>query len=233
MAYFTSLLDPTMLIVLPGLLIALWAQVRVQSVFARYEKVSAARGITAAQVARELLQQSGIVDVAVERVPGRLTDHFDPQRGVLSLSEATYDSDSIAAIGVAAHEVGHVYQHYEQYTQLRMRSAFVPVAQIGSQAAVPLFILGMILAWEPLMWAGIAVFMAVVLFHLATLPVEFNASGRALAALEGGGYLTSQETDQAGKVLRAAGLTYIAATLQAMLQLLRLLVIAGGRRRRD
>lgn len=225
--------DPTMLIVLPGLLLALWAQFRVQSVFNRYSKVSAQRGLTAAQVAEDMLRQNNIMDIQVERIAGNLTDNYDPQKGVLSLSATVYDSTSLSALGVAAHEVGHVLQHYDEYAPLKMRSAFVPVAQVGSYAAVPLFILGLIMSWEPLMWAGIIVFMVVVLFYLVTLPVEFNASSRAIIALESGGYLTREETGPAQKVLRAAGWTYIAATLQAFLQLLRLLLLAGGGRRRD
>lgn len=223
--------DPTMLIVLPGLLLALWAQFHVQSVFARYQKVSAQSGLTAAQVAADMLRQGNIVDVKIERIAGNLTDNYNPQTGVLSLSASVYDSSSLSALGVAAHEVGHVFQHYDEYAPLKIRSAFVPVAQIGSYAAVPLFILGLLMSWEPLMWIGIAVFMAVVLFYLVTLPVEFNASSRAIASLEAGGYLTRDETGPARKVLNAAGITYIAAALQAFLQLLRLLVLAGGRRR--
>ncbi len=223
--------DPTMLIILPGLLLALWAQFHVQSVFRRYSKVPSQRGWTAAQVAEDMMRQNGVMDVQVERIRGSLTDNYNPQTGVLSLSSDVYDSTSLSALGVAAHEVGHVMQHYEEYAPLKMRSAFVPVAQIGSFAAVPLFILGLVMSWEPLMWVGIAVFIAVVLFYLITLPVEFNASNRAIAALESGGYLGYEEVGPARKVLNAAGLTYIAAALQAFLQLLRLLVLAGGRRR--
>lgn len=231
MPYFGYYLDPTMLIVLPGLILAIWAQAKVQSVFHKYSKVASQKGYTAAEVAREMLTQNGIVDVTVERIRGSLTDHYDPRTNVLGLSDSVYDSSSLAALGVAAHEVGHVYQHYEGYTPLKLRSTFVPVAQVGSYAAVPLFILGLLMSWEPLMWAGIIVFMLVVLFYLITLPVEFNASSRAVYALEAGGYLTYEEARPARKVLNAAGLTYIAAALQAFLQLLRLLVLAGGRRR--
>lgn len=225
--------DPTMLIVIPGLLLALWAQFRVQSVFSKYSKVHAQSGMTAAQVAEDMLRQNGIVDITVRRIAGNLTDNYNPKTGVLSLSSAVYDSTSLASLGVAAHEVGHVFQHYDQYAPLKIRSAFVPVAQIGSYAAVPLFILGLIMSWSPLMWVGIGVFIAVVLFYLVTLPVEYNASARAIASLETGGYLTREETIPARKVLNAAGLTYIAAALQAFLQLLRLLVLAGGRKRNN
>ena len=223
--------DPTMLIVIPGLLLALWAQFRTQSVFSKYAKVKSQRGMSAAQVATDMLRENGITDVEVVKIGGSLTDNYNPQTNVLSLSSTVYDSTSLSALGVAAHEVGHVFQHYDQYAPLKIRSAFVPVAQLGSWAAVPLFILGLIMSWEPLMWVGIIVFMLVVLFYLVTLPVEYNASNRAIAALESGGYLTREETGPARKVLNAAGLTYVAAALQAFLQLLRLLVLAGGRRR--
>lgn len=225
--------DPTMLIVIPGLLLAMWAQYRTQSVFTKYSKVAAQRGISAAQVAYDMLRENGITDVTIQQIAGSLTDNYNPQTNVLSLSQSVYGSTSLAALGVAAHEVGHVFQHYDQYAPLRIRSAFVPVAQIGSYAAVPLFLLGMFLSWQPLMWVGILVFMLVVLFYLVTLPVEYNASSRAIVALEAGGYLTREETEPARKVLNAAGLTYIAAALQAFLQLLRLVMLAGGRRRND
>lgn len=230
--YWYSYFDPTMLIVLPGLLLALWAQYHVQSVFSRYAKVQAQSGLTAAQVAEDILRHNGMGDVTVQRIAGNLTDNYDPRSNVLSLSASVYDQSSLSALGVAAHEVGHALQFYDGYVPLKLRSAFVPVAQLGSYAAVPLFILGLVMSWEPLMWVGIGVFMAVVLFYLVTLPVEFNASSRAVAALESGGYLTREETGPARKVLNAAGFTYIAALLQAFLQLLRLLVLAGGSRRR-
>lgn len=223
--------DPTMLIVLPGLILAIWAQMRVQIVFRRYAKVPSAKGWTAAQVVRDMLEQNGILDVSVSRVHGSLTDNYNPQTNVLCLSDDVFDSTSLAALGVAAHEVGHVLQHYDQYAPLKIRSGFVPVAQIGSYAAVPLFILGLLMSWEVLMWIGVFVFLAVVLFYVVTLPVEFNASNRAIAALEAGGYLTYEEARPARKVLNAAGMTYIAVALQAFLQLLRLLLLAGGRRR--
>ncbi|MDR0929427.1 MAG: zinc metallopeptidase [Oscillospiraceae bacterium] len=230
---FGYYLDPTMLIVLPGLLIALLAQWRISATFRKYSQVNAQRGLPASEVARELLLQSGITDVKITRVRGHLTDHFDPRTNTLALSDGVYDSASLAALGIAAHEVGHVVQQQEGYAPLRLRSAFVPVANVASHAAVPLFFLGMLLSWQPLMWIGIGVFMAVVLFYLVMLPVEFNASSRAIAALESGGFLTYEEARPAKQVLSAAGLTYVAAALQAMLQLLRLLVIASGRRRRD
>ena len=223
--------DPTMLLVLPALLLALWAQFRVQLTFRKYSRVQSQQGWTAAQMAADLLERSGLSDVRIERVRGSLTDHYDPRDNTLRLSETVYDSSSIAALGVAAHECGHAMQEAEGYKPLRIREKIVPVAQIGSWAAMPLFVLGLVMSWEPLLTAGIIVFSLVVAFYLVTLPVEFDASGRALEQLEGGGYLSSAETDDAGRVLRAAALTYVAAALQAVLQLLRLLVLAGGNRR--
>ena len=202
-----------------------------QSTFRKYSDVPSAQGWTAAEMAADLLARNGLGDVRVERVRGSLTDHYDPRTNTLRLSDTVYGSTSLAALGVAAHECGHAMQEAEGYKPLRIREKIVPVAQIGSWAAMPLFVLGLVMSWEPLLTAGIIVFSLVVAFYLVTLPVEFDASGRALEQLEGGGYLSSAETDDAGRVLRAAALTYVAAALQAVLQLLRLLVLAGGNRR--
>ena len=229
--YYGWYFDPTMLLILPALLLAMWAQFRVQSTFRKYSDVPSAQGWTAAEMAADLLARNGLGDVRVERVRGSLTDHYDPRTNTLRLSDTVYDSTSLAALGVAAHECGHAMQEAEGYKPLRIREKIVPVAQIGSWAAMPLFVLGLVMSWEPLLTAGIIVFSLVVAFYLVTLPVEFDASGRALEQLEGGGYLSSAETDDAGRVLRAAALTYVAAALQAVLQLLRLLVLAGGNRR--
>ena len=229
--YYGWYFDPTMLLILPALLLAMWAQFRVQSTFRKYSDVPSAQGWTAAEMAAELLARNGLGDVRVERVRGSLTDHYDPRTNTLRLSDTVYGSTSLAALGVAAHECGHAMQDAEGYKPLRIREKIVPVAQIGSWAAMPLFVLGLVMSWEPLLTAGIIVFSLVVAFYLVTLPVEFDASGRALEQLEGGGYLSSAETDDAGRVLRAAALTYVAAALQAVLQLLRLLVLAGGNRR--
>jgi len=211
--------------------LAMFAQSRVQSVFHKYSKVQSRNGRPAAQVAREMLELRGIRDVRVERVAGNLTDHFNPKTGVLALSEGVHDSSSLAALGVAAHEVGHVYQQHEGYLPMRLRHALVPIAQLGSFAAFPLFLLGLFMSIEPFISLGIIIFAAVVLFYLVTLPVEFNASRRAITALADGGYLSSDETGPARKVLSAAGLTYVMAAIQAMLQLVRLLGLAGRRRR--
>ena len=220
-----------MLLILPALLLAMWAQFRVQSTFRKYSDVPSAQGWTAAEMAADLLARNGLGDVRVERVRGSLTVHYDPRTNTLRLSDTVYGSTSLAALGVAAHECGHAMQEAEGYKPLRIREKIVPVAQIGSWATMPLFVLGLVMSWEPLLTAGIIVFSLVVAFYLVTLPVEFDASGRALEQLEGGGYLSSAETDDAGRVLRAAALTYVAAALQAVLQLLRLLVLAGGNRR--
>ena len=229
--YYGWYFDPTMLLILPALLLAMWAQFRVQSTFRKYSDAPSAQGWTAAEMAADLLARNGLGDVRVERVRGSLTDHYDPRTNTLRLSDTVYGSTSLAALGVAAHECGHAMQEAEGYKPLRIREQIVPVAQIGSWAAMPLFVLGLVMSWEPLLTAGIIVFSLVVAFYLVTLPVEFDASGRALEQLEGGGYLSSAETDDAGRVLRAAALTYVAAALQAVLQLLRLLVLAGGNRR--
>lgn len=229
--YYGWYFDPTTLLILPALLLAMWAQFRVQSTFRKYSDVPSAQGWTAAEMAADLLARNGLGDVRIERVRGSLTDHYDPRTNTLRLSDTVYGSTSLAALGVAAHECGHAMQEAEGYKPLRIREKIVPVAQIGSWAAMPLFVLGLVMSWEPLLTAGIIVFSLVVAFYLVTLPVEFDASGRALEQLEGGGYLSSAETDDAGRVLRAAALTYVAAALQAVLQLLRLLVLAGGNRR--
>ena len=229
--YYGWYFDPTMLLILPALLLAMWAQFRVQSTFRKYSDVPSAQGWTAAEMAADLLARNGLGNVRIERVRGSLTDHYDPRTNTLRLSDTVYGSTSLAALGVAAHECGHAMQEAEGYKPLRIREQIVPVAQIGSWAAMPLFVLGLVMSWEPLLTAGIIVFSLVVAFYLVTLPVEFDASGRALEQLEGGGYLSSAETDDAGRVLRAAALTYVAAALQAVLQLLRLLVLAGGNRR--
>ncbi len=229
--YYGWYFDPTMLLILPALLLAMWAQFRVQSTFRKYSDVPSAQGWTAAEMAADLLARNGLGSVRIERVRGSLTDHYDPRTNTLRLSDTVYGSTSLAALGVAAHECGHAMQEAEGYKPLRIREKIVPVAQIGSWAAMPLFVLGLVMSWEPLLTAGIIVFSLVVAFYLVTLPVEFDASGRALEQLEGGGYLSSAETDDAGRVLRAAALTYVAAALQAVLQLLRLLVLAGGNRR--
>ncbi len=222
--------DPTWLLLLPALALSLYAQFKISSTYKKYAKVQAASGIAACDMARQLLDYNGLKHVRVEMVAGNLTDHYDPRRQVLRLSQTTYASRSVAALGVAAHEAGHALQHSEGYMPLKLRSLLVPVAQFGSYASWVLILIGILANALNLIGLGIIFFTAVVAFQLVTLPVEFNASSRALAALEGGGFLTREETDQTAKVLQAAALTYVAAALTAMLQLLRLILIFGGRR---
>ncbi len=223
-------MDSTWLLLLPALLLSLYAQAKVSSTYGKYGKVRAKSGIAACDMARRLLDYNGLSDVRIEQVAGNLTDHYDPRSQVLRLSQTTYHSCSVAALGVAAHEAGHAMQHAEGYMPLRIRGVLAPVAQFGSYASWILILIGVFMSAFNLITLGIIFFSAAVLFQLVTLPVEFNASSRALAALEGGGFLDQEETDQTAKVLKAAALTYVAAALTAMLQLLRLLLIFGNRR---
>ena len=226
-------LDPTIFLVLIGVLLSLWAQNRVNSTFARYSRVRSFSGMTGAEAARRLLNAQGIYDVTVQPVSGKLTDHYDPRSKVLRLSDSTYASRSVAAVCVAAHECGHAIQDQKQYGPLVLRSTLVPLANFGSTAAWPVFILGLIMSLRPLVMAGIVLFTLAVLFQLVTLPVEFNASARAIKVLESTGMLGSTEIDGAKKVLRAAAMTYVASLAASVLQLLRLIILAGGRRDRD
>ncbi len=223
--------DPTFIILIPALLLAGWAQYKVQSTFHRYSRVPSSTGITGAQVARKLLQDNGIDDVTVEPVRGNLTDHYHPTKKTLFLSEPVFGASSISAICVAAHEVGHAIQHQEDYKPLSIRSMLVPVANFGNYTAWILFFLGLIFSMDFLVQIGIVLFTFVVLFQLVTLPVEFNASARALAQVSYQGFLNNDELRYGKKVLNAAALTYVAAALMAILQLLRLLIIFGGLRR--
>ena len=221
------------LLILGALALSLLAQVLVNSRFERYRKVPDASGLTGGEVARRLLDDAGLRNVRIERVSGRLTDHYDPQAKVLRLSPETMDGANVAALGVAAHETGHALQDADAYAPLQLRTACVRTAGIGSQAAWQLFLAGRIFNFRPLVLIGIALYAAMVVFTLVTLPVELNASHRALTLLENGGYLTSDEMPGARSVLSAAALTYVASALMAVLQLLRLIAIAGNRRRRD
>ena len=220
--------DPTYWLLIPGLLLALYAQFKVSSTFARWKKVPSRTGLTGAQVARRILDENGCRDVRIEAISGSLTDHYDPEGGVLRLSSEVYGSDSVAALGVAAHEAGHAIQDAQDYAPMRIRANLVPVANLGSGMAVPLFMLGLLMSWEPLTKIGILCFALAVLFYVVTLPVEFNASGRAVAVLSGS-YLPQDEVKGVKAVLSAAALTYVAAALQAVLQLLRLVLLARSR----
>ena len=223
--------DPTFILVLPALLLALYAQVKVKSTFARYLQERSYVGLTGAQVARQILNANGLHNVSVERVGGELTDHYDPRSETVRLSPQVYDGTSVAAVGVAAHEVGHAVQHARGYVPLGLRTSLFPVAAVGSQMAFPLFMLGFLFSMDVLMLVGIWFFIAALAFQLITLPVEFNASRRALAALLSGGYLTQAEVPKAKAVLSAAALTYVAAVAVAASQLIRLLFLRGQRRR--
>lgn len=223
--------DPTFILVLPALLLAMYAQVKVKSTFSRYLQERSQAGLTGAQVAREILNANGLHNVSVERIGGQLTDHYDPRSGTVRLSSHVYDGTSVAAVGVAAHEVGHAVQHARGYVPLGLRTSLFPVASIGSQMAFPLFMLGFLFSVDMLMLVGIWFFIAALGFQLITLPVEFNASKRALAALQSGGYLSKAEVPKAKAVLSAAALTYVAAVAVAASQLIRLLFLRGQRRR--
>ena len=229
--YWPFFYDWTYILLIPALILSMWAQFRVSSTFNRFSKVRASSGMTATQMAEQLLHAEGVYDVSVERTRGNLTDHYDPRNMVLRLSDSTANSTSVAALGVAAHEAGHVLQHRDGYAPLMLRTAAVPVVNIGSNLSWPLFLVGLIFSWEPLLYAGIALFALAVLFAIITLQVEFNASKRALAALEANGYLQpGEEMRGARKVLSAAAMTYVASAFMAIMQLLRLLAIAGARR---
>lgn len=232
--YYGYYFDPTYILIIIAAIISLIAQWRVNSAFSKYSRVASMSGMTGAQAARMILQSNGINDVSVQRISGKLTDHYNPSTKVLNLSESVYGSTSVAAIGVAAHECGHAIQHARGYFPLSLRTALVPVANIGSQLSWVFIIVGAILSFnQTLITIGIIMFSAAVLFQLVTLPVEFNASARALEQLESDGILYRDEVSQTRKVLSAAALTYVAAAATAILQLLRLIILFGGRDRRD
>lgn len=233
--YYGYYMDPTYFMVLIGALLCIFASARVNSTYKKYAKVRSMSGMTGAQAAERILQYSGIYDVSVERVSGNLTDHYDPGRKVLRLSDSTYGSTSVAAIGVAAHECGHALQHQEGYTPLKIRSTLVPAANIGSRLGIPIILIGVLLSYNQLfIQVGIWVFAIAVLFQLITLPVEFNASNRALQMVESYGILSGSEKNDCKKVLGAAALTYVAAAASSILQLLRLVLLFGNRgRNRD
>lgn len=225
--------DPTMILVLVGAALSMWASSRVNSTFHKYSQVRSMTGMTGAEAAKHLLNSQGIYDVSVQAVRGQLTDHYDPRTKTVNLSEAVYGQTSIAAVGVAAHECGHAIQDNVGYAPLRLRAAFVPVANLGSRMSIPLILIGFFLGMTPFVKFGIWMFVAVVLFQIITLPVEFNASSRAVRLLDQVGILQGQEVDGTRKVLGAAALTYVAAVAASMLQLLRLVLLFGGRRNND
>ncbi len=224
MPYFYGFDYTYLIFCLPPLLLVLWAQYKVKSTFAQYSKVASDRGMTGRDAARLILDANGLYDVPVSRISGELTDHFDPRENVIRLSDTVCDVRSAAAVGVAAHEAGHAVQYAVGYGPMKLRSALVPVTNIGSRLSMPLVLLGILLSFETLAYVGVILFSATALFQLVTLPVEFDASRRALAALEGAG-MSAEGVKSAKKVLSAAALTYVAALLTAVGNLLRLLVL--------
>ena len=228
--------DPTYFLVLIGVVLSLLASAKVKGTFNRFARVKNSRGLTGAQVAEQVLHGAGIYDVRIEHVSGNLTDHYDPRSKVLRLSDSVYSQTSVAAVGVAAHECGHAIQHAKGYGPLKFRNVLVPVANFGAKIAWPLILVGLLInsesAWL-IMQAGIIAFSLAVLFQIVTLPVEFNASNRAIRVLADRGIMYGDEIVAAKKVLSAAALTYVAAAASSILQLLRLVLLAGGRRRND
>ncbi len=222
-----------LILVIPAMLFAFFAQAKVSSTFNRFSKQRTRSGLTGAGAAQAVLRANGVFDVTIERVQGKLTDHFDPKAKVIRLSQDVYDSPSVAAVGVAAHEAGHAAQYAQGYMPIKIRSAIIPVSQIGSTLSWPLILIGLIFNYESLFLIGIIFFLAAVVFQVVTLPVEFNASSRAIAALEEGGMLNGDELPGAKKTLSAAAMTYLAALAVSLAQLLRLLLLFGGGRRRD
>ena len=231
--YYPMYIDPTYILVLIGVIICMVASAKMNSTFNRYSRVRNHSGITGREAAEQILHRSGIYDVRVEHVSGNLTDHYDPKNKVLRLSDATYNSTSVAALGVAAHECGHAVQHATGYVPLKIRGSLVPVANFGSSIAWPLIIIGLFIGGNSsslLINLGILAFSLAVLFQIVTLPVEFNASNRAVRILGSSGMLYEDEVKDTRKVLTAAALTYVAGEASAILQLLRIILLTGGRR---
>ncbi|MGI6486787.1 MAG: zinc metallopeptidase [Syntrophomonadaceae bacterium] len=220
-------LDVTLVLLIPAIILSIYAQFKVQSTFKKFSRVSSSSNLTGAELASRLLQAGGLGRVPVEYIPGNLSDHYDPTQRVLRLSDSVYGNTSVAALGVAAHEVGHAFQHQEGYVPLQVRNAIVPVANFASTASFPLLLIGLIFNWLDLVWLGALLFTGVVLFQIITLPVEFNASHRAVALLGRGGYLDSGEIPMVRKVLAAAALTYVAAAIMSLANLLRFVVLAA------
>ena len=231
--YYGYGLDPTYILVLIGALLSMWASARVNSTFQKYSRVRSMTGMTGAEAARRILNSQGIYDVRVQAVSGQLSDHYDPRTRTVNLSEPVYAQASVAAVGVAAHECGHAIQDNVGYLPLRLRAAFVPVANFGSRFSWPLILIGLILGATSFIQLGIWMFTLALLFQVITLPVELNASRRAVTLLDEVGILSGEEVVHTRKVLGAAALTYVAAVAASLLQLLRLLILFGGRRRDD
>ena len=227
-----------LVLVLPCILLSLWASSSVNNTFKRYANVLSSRRVTGAEAAQRVLSANGVYGVRIERVSGNLTDHYDPKTNVIRLSDSVHSSTSVAAIGVACHEAGHAVQYAANYAPIKLRAAIIPITNIGSKLAMPLILLGILLSYlgnfsYAIVYFGIACFGLSLVFQLVTLPVEFNASRRAMEAIESGNLLTPEEQRGAKKTLKAAAMTYVAATAVALAQLLRLIILFGGRRRRD
>jgi Zn-dependent membrane protease YugP len=221
-----------LILVLPAVLFALWAQFRIKSVFAKYSKIQNQSGLTGRDTAELILKSNGIGHISVNHISGNLTDHYNPKSDIINLSDQVYNSSTQASVGVAAHEAGHAIQHSTGYLPIKIRTAIITITTIGSQISWPLILIGLVLGWANLAIIGVALFSLTALFQLVTLPVEFNASNRALKSLENSGRFSNEELDGAKKVLRAAALTYVAALAVSVAQLLRLLAIISGSGRR-
>ena len=238
MPYYYYGFDWTYLVlVLPCILLSLWASSHVNGTFQKYSQQFSSRRITGAQAAQRVLAANGVSGVRIERISGNLTDHFDPKTNVIRLSDSVYDSPSVAAIGVACHEAGHAVQYAQSYRPIKLRATIIPITNFGSKLAMPLILLGLVLSFMgnfsyTLVYVGIACFGLSLVFQLVTLPVEFNASRRALNAIENANILTPEEQQGAKKTLSAAAMTYVAATAVSLAQLLRLIILFGGRGRR-
>lgn len=222
--------DWTYLLIIPGLILGIWAQSKVKRAYAEYSRIPTRLGRSAATVVDDLLRRNGNNKVRIGRVNGELTDHYNPSNETLNLSDGVYASNSIAALGIAAHEAGHAMQKHDGYAPLKLRTAIVPAVNVCSGLSTPLFFLGLLMSWEPLLTLGIILFAASTVFALVTLPVEFNASSRAVAMLVNGGYVSGEEEKGVRKVLNAAALTYVASAVTSLLSLLRLVMIANRRR---
>lgn len=220
------------ILVLPAVILAFWAQARVSSTFARYSRVPVRSGMSGYAAARMVLDRNGLAHVQIEEVKGHLSDHFDPRSNVIRLSSDVYHGSNAAAVGVAAHEAGHAVQYAESYAPIKLRAAIIPVTNIGSRLAFPLLLIGILFAYPPLAYAGVIAFGLSTVFQLITLPVEFNASRRAMVAIGESGRFSGEEEQGARRVLSAAAMTYVAALAVSLANLLRLLMIAGGSRRR-
>ena len=225
---FYSIFDPTMIILIPAIIISFWAQTKISSTYNKYSQVRTMNGYTGREIARMMLDEAGLYDVRIEVINSRLGDHYDPSSRILRLSPEVYSGGSISSAGIAAHEVGHAIQHKERYAPLTIRNSIVPVVNFGSGISWILFFIGIVLGFKGLTWLGIILFSTVVIFQLITLPVEFDASTRALNILKSRGILYGDETRNAQKVLDAAAMTYVAATLMAVSNLIRLIAISNS-----